>query len=212
MKKSTSIGAALLLAAGVAQAATISWGSATTVTDETDVSTLGTLEYAESWGAAVSDVNGVDFVLASNGNVTRSDGATDRTHNRTDNVPSQVAQSGAYYDLLRSGWYSADAGKSITLNNLTEDQEYLVQIWSSDDRYGINQEQVVDGVTLETSLGQYVIGTFTADATTQDLAFSGTDSGIMTAVQVRAIPEPATIGLIGAFGGGLLFVRRRFMV
>lgn len=27
-----------------------------------------------------------------------------------------------------------------------------------------------------------------------------------------AIPEPATLGLIGAFGGGLLFVRRRFLI
>lgn len=31
-------------------------------------------------------------------------------------------------------------------------------------------------------------------------------------VSIDVIPEPATIGLIGAFGAGLLFVRRRFMI
>jgi hypothetical protein len=34
----------------------------------------------------------------------------------------------------------------------------------------------------------------------------------LSAVTIAAIPEPATLGLIGAFGGGLLFIRRRFMM
>ncbi len=29
---------------------------------------------------------------------------------------------------------------------------------------------------------------------------------------VNAIPEPATLGMIGAFGGAMLFIRRRFMI
>ncbi|MEI6892813.1 MAG: PEP-CTERM sorting domain-containing protein [Pontiella sp.] len=32
-----------------------------------------------------------------------------------------------------------------------------------------------------------------------------------TYTDVGAIPEPATLGLLGVFGGGLLFIRRRFM-
>lgn len=31
-------------------------------------------------------------------------------------------------------------------------------------------------------------------------------------LQIEMIPEPATIGLIGIFGAGVLFVRRRFMI
>ncbi|MDF7824184.1 PEP-CTERM sorting domain-containing protein [Pontiellaceae bacterium B12227] len=31
-------------------------------------------------------------------------------------------------------------------------------------------------------------------------------------ISVTVIPEPATLGLIGAFGGGILFIRRRFMM
>lgn len=30
--------------------------------------------------------------------------------------------------------------------------------------------------------------------------------------QLQAVPEPATLGLVGAFGAGILFVRRRFMI
>ncbi|WP_136078225.1 PEP-CTERM sorting domain-containing protein [Pontiella desulfatans] len=40
---------------------------------------------------------------------------------------------------------------------------------------------------------------------TSDLAAGGTGT-------ITVIPEPATIGLIGAFGSGLLFIRRRFMI
>ncbi len=33
-----------------------------------------------------------------------------------------------------------------------------------------------------------------------------------TYTDVGAIPEPATLGLVGAFGGAVLFIRRRFMI
>ncbi|WP_372845392.1 PEP-CTERM sorting domain-containing protein [Pontiella sp.] len=33
-----------------------------------------------------------------------------------------------------------------------------------------------------------------------------------SATDVGVIPEPATLGLVGAFGAGILFVRRRFMI
>ena len=31
-------------------------------------------------------------------------------------------------------------------------------------------------------------------------------------VDVSTLPEPATLGLVGAFGGVILFIRRRFMI
>jgi hypothetical protein len=46
-------------------------------------------------------------------------------------------------------------------------------------------------------------------------ATGGTDAEDLTAVlggSVMTIPEPATLGLIGAFGGALLFIRRRFAI
>ncbi|VGO20482.1 hypothetical protein SCARR_02545 [Pontiella sulfatireligans] len=34
----------------------------------------------------------------------------------------------------------------------------------------------------------------------------------MATYQLSAIPEPATLGMLAAFGGGILFIRRRFMM
>ncbi len=69
--------------------------------------------------------------------------------------------------------------------------------------------------------GDSIIGTFIADATgNQSFDINGsTDGSLMNSssraqlngLQIRAIPEPATLGLIGAFGGGIFFLRRRFM-
>lgn len=41
---------------------------------------------------------------------------------------------------------------------------------------------------------------------------TGTAAANLDSVSVDVIPEPATIGLIGIFGAGVLFVRRRFMI
>lgn len=37
-------------------------------------------------------------------------------------------------------------------------------------------------------------------------------TGLVDNVSVTAIPEPATMGLLAAFGGGLLFIRRKLMM
>ena len=34
----------------------------------------------------------------------------------------------------------------------------------------------------------------------------------LTQFQVSSIPEPSTIGLVVAMGGGILWIRRRFMI
>lgn len=42
--------------------------------------------------------------------------------------------------------------------------------------------------------------------------FSTTADGYLNGFQLQAVPEPATLGLIAAFGGGLLFLRSRAML
>ncbi|MDF7825552.1 PEP-CTERM sorting domain-containing protein [Pontiellaceae bacterium B12227] len=37
-------------------------------------------------------------------------------------------------------------------------------------------------------------------------------AGYLRSISVSAIPEPATLGLVTAFGAGVLFIRRRFMM
>ena len=68
---------------------------------------------------------------------------------------------------------------------------------------------------VEGGVGQYVIGTFTADATTQQIVFQGEGTGLnggstqINAFQLRAIPEPASTELLGIFGVYGMCQRRR---
>lgn len=52
-------------------------------------------------------------------------------------------------------------------------------------------------------------GTSTAYA---GFRFRGANSGNVDSFSVSTIPEPATLGLVGVFGGAMLFIRRKFMI
>lgn len=121
----------------------------------------------------------------------------------------------AYRQMLGPLIYS-DAAETytITANNLTIGQEYLFQYWANLSSADFGEEEldinrtisVISGnaVTLDGNttndnggLGQFVIGAFVADATSQ--VFTVQADGGVPAVpplsqgfQLRAIPEPAT--------------------
>ena len=101
---------------------------------------------------------------------------------------------------------------TLTLNGLTPTQQYMVQIWSNDGRVGSLNQLVTftagNAVSLNRNttggggLGQWVIGTFTADAITQDITVSNSLSqGLaINGLQVRTtIPEPSAT-LLGSLG------------
>lgn len=119
--------------------------------------------------------------------------------------------SADYQALLNHGG-SADQAATLTLQlgGLTSGQEYLIQWWTNDSAYAtlgvsLNETSGTAGntVTLDANtsdaaggLGQYVIGTFTADATTQAIALDGAGAflnrqPLINGFQVRAVPEPS---------------------
>jgi hypothetical protein len=164
-------------------AAPISWGTATPVSDDSDVATSGHLLHAEHWGGADATVNGVAFSAAQE-NVVASPASGSLGINADIGAPASV--SAAYRDLLKGNWYTASDGSSVTLHHLKLGNPYLIQIWSSDPRYSPAQFQTITGgPSLGIKAGQWVIGTFTADATTQVIHVGG--AGILNAVQVRGI-------------------------
>lgn len=58
--------------------------------------------------------------------------------------------------------------------------------------------------------GQFAIGTFIADGTDPDLTIEGPTGGPhLTALQVRVIPEPSSIVLLGIAGLAVVFLFRR---
>ncbi|MDF7809483.1 PEP-CTERM sorting domain-containing protein [Pontiellaceae bacterium B12219] len=211
-----------VLMAGVAQAAVINWGTVQDISGDADVSLNGTNQWAYSFGSADVTLNTQLFTgeSASTGN---ADVITtyDKIHGTAfgAGVAPFTGLSSGYQTLLESAAYSS-FDVTVTMNDLLIGQDYEVQFWVNDSRGGkyATRGLSVDGVGLAYNVteatggvGQYVIGTFKADTETQSMLLDSSTNQL-NAIQLRAIPEPATIGLIAAFGGGLLIIRRRFMI
>jgi len=194
-----------------ARAATITFGTAATVSADADVFTKGTFAYGYNWSNTSTTVNGVTFT----GTNSSTGGGTDVSFSATGglaNNPTVFATgsgspwnglSTSYKTLLTGGDYSTSAPTTTTLSNLTVGQVYAVQLWVNDNRAGgvaTRTQTVTSGgsgntVTLDYNstdaaggVGQYTIGYFTANATTQTFtltASSGTVAQI-NALQVRS--------------------------
>jgi autotransporter-associated beta strand protein len=195
----------------------IAWGPATTVVGDTDVSTVGTLVYAYNFSSSSSTVNGVAFT----GNSSLSDaggnmGFSPSFGSGWDGFGSGSnpfnALSEAYKVLLKSSvWRDGDgASVSITLSNLTAGRNYAVQYWVNDSRGSTRTETLTstggNTVTLaydptqsQGGVGQYSVGTFTANGTTQ--AFTVTTTAGNNNVQVNAIQVRDTTPITKAASG-----------
>ncbi|MHB1767366.1 MAG: PEP-CTERM sorting domain-containing protein [Phycisphaerae bacterium] len=245
-------GAALAVfagAAGTASAAVISWGAATDVSGNTDVSTTGTFVGAFSLGdnngSAPSNevINGVTFTginapALGQGYSTSVAAGTD-----TITGPGFEGYSGytppgslsaAYQSILANGFFNPGVGYlngpnnsplDLNLGRLTPGSEYQVEIWVNDGRsISAGNTQTVSGspsdsVVLQEQTGplvagQFAIGTFIADNTgMQTISITagkvGSYPSQLNAYEVRAVPEPASLGLFAIGAMGLLLVKRR---
>jgi hypothetical protein len=231
---------AVALGTTAAQAGLVTWGTPTTISGDSDVSTTGTFIGALNWGAGVetvlgnptTTVNGVTFTGDINAFPAGSSGPFSWTGGG--GTAAFIASghpglSTSYQDLFR-GWASPlNAGpRTLTLNGLTVGRTYQFQWWSDVNGNVItNTVQAIatagNSVTLDSNttdatggLGQYVIGTFVADAATQNIAFTKSNpnasySGAVNAFQLRdlgVVPEPST-ALFGLALTGATLVRRR---
>ncbi|VGO12507.1 hypothetical protein PDESU_01060 [Pontiella desulfatans] len=70
---------------------------------------------------------------------------------------------------------------------------------------------LLDAVNNTASLKSYTVTGFGTEGVDWELVQT-LGSGNSADVVLNIIPEPATLGLIAAFGGGMLFIRRRFMM
>jgi hypothetical protein len=221
------------------QAVIITWETPTNIAGDSDVSTEGDLVFAASFytSAATTIVNGVTFSGGgSDGDMEDSTtyGAyLDYDFYDVNNTAFDSSEepynslSESYKTLLNSAIFGVNNGSALTLTlgNLTPTQEYQIQIWVNDPRGGAVSSRfttITDGPTLEYSAtedsgsaGQFVIGSFIADATTQTFTItagidSGTSSNQINALQLRAIPEPSsTVLLVGGMSFAFLMRRRR---
>ena len=185
-------------------AASITWGAATTISGDTDVNTNGSALYAYARGIATAstNVNGVTFTAATGnatwGNVSFNASFNGNTANlfASNSIPFSGLSS-AYKTVLQGGAYGGAVTATVTLNGLTVGNSYSVQIWANDSRGGplaTRTETVTSGNTVTLAydviqagggVGQYTIGTFVANSTSQTLTLTSSSSVQLNAIQVR---------------------------
>ncbi len=190
----------------------INWGTPTTITSDTDVSTTGTFKYAYHWASGDQTVNGVTFT----GTTSFTDGGSDvgfvgfagQFDTFVGTTTPFTGLSAAYQATLAGSpaIFTGDViNATVTLKNLTPGNEYAVQVWSQDARDGGGSlfsttltspggnSVVLDynSTDADGGVGQYSIGTFIASATTQTFTTSSTYP-LLNALQVRDITAGGT--------------------
>jgi hypothetical protein len=231
---------AAAIAATSSHAATITWAAPVDINnDVTQISTNGTV-HATAAGRNLGGANTTGASVVING-VTFFDNQTIDAPTHQDQISGATGVTGVYNTLLNDGdRVNVGASVPITFTGLTINNIYEIQFWASDTR-NTNVDGVVlnDGtgtapnpstsghatvrydVVPNTSAGQFVIGTFVADAATQqilvrrwdNLATTPVASGqtLVQAWQIRdlgAVPEPSAV-LLGGIGALALLRRRR---
>lgn len=224
------------LMAAQAAAGTITWGVPTTASADTDVSTLGTLDYAYIVGDQFSGaVNGVTFAAADtfvSGGIASNEGTPNFFMSSAPNAYSEfdggapiTGLSASYRYILANAGYSNGGTSTVTLSNLTPGTSYEVEAWVNDSR-NVGRSETFDGTGPMLSFdasnttggpGQFVIGTFTAAVSgSQSFTITPVGSGgvaQLNDIEVRTlpVPEPAsfTLLLAGAVALGIWRLRRK---
>ena len=231
--------AAIALFSPAAHASSITWGSAQNITGDSNVSTDGSLVGAYNVGntgvssAAVNGVNFQSFAVPNNsnggtvGNFTISSGSQLFSNNSSHGSaqPPFSGLSNGYQTMLASGIASISSGFSLTMIGLTIGMQYQFQWWANDSNGGSFPTTATAGnsVSLQSNtahtpggLGQFALGTFTADSATQIISFTLSEVGFLNAFQLRefqgsvGVPEGGdTLGLLALACVGLVTLNRK---
>jgi hypothetical protein len=232
---------ALVLAGERAEAAMITWSSAQNISGDTDVVTTGILVGAFNLGdtgVTSTTVNGVPFAALAvptessspftSGNIrlATASGLFGSSNNLGSSSAPFSNLSTAYQQLLSSATFGFASPETLTLtiSGLTIGQQYEFEWWANESLAGVGAFRTTatagNSVTLalnQTGLaggvGQFATGTFTADATSEVITFTGAPGNLplLNGFELRnvgptvtAVPAPASLTLLGIGAAGLL--------
>lgn len=210
------------LTAITSHAAVVTWGAAQSITGDSNVSTAGSLAYAVNLGGANTTVNGVTFqglagipfgnqvFIAGNLEVSGFffNGASD-----TGSAAAPFSSLSAGYRSLLGSAVAVGGTMTMKMSGLTLGENYEFQAWvnGSGSQPGFTFKVDVaagNSVTLDPNLtlaagglGQYVIGSFTADALTQQITFTNDEVAVINGFQLRLLAAP--VGVIPEPGSTL---------
>jgi hypothetical protein len=219
-----------------AEGSVITWGTPTTISSDTNVSTAGSLVAAFNMFGPDVSVNGVTFSAfnvtagsqtATNGNFTFTEvPGTFVPNNTFGSAQTPFASLSTNYKTLLSTAISTSDNNTLTLeiDNLVLGQTYQFEFWVNASTFNANigydtTATSPNPVTLDSNttnanggVGQFVIGTFFCGSPSQFITFNGTNSTqapTVNAFELRIVPEPSTMSIL--FLGGIAFSAARFL-
>ena len=233
----------IVIAASPAHAASVVWSAPTTISGDSDVSTTGSLVSAYNFGApgvGSATVNGVtfqefavdDLSLVTVGSTTLSIETPGMllpiTILGSASAPFANLSTG-YQTLLGSAVGAFNAPILLTMSALSVGETYQFQWWANESGVanlltstaiaGNSVTLAWNATNAEGGVGQFAIGTFIADATTQQISFpdSASAASLINGFQLRqtsSTPSPvpdggATAALLALSMLGLVAIRRR---
>lgn len=221
-----------LLVATVAQAGVITFGAKTPMVNDAAGSSVlvnGTAIIAgNARGGPSTIVNGVDFKqLSLNGTPPVGVGGVSLDLTGANVGNGGVDAATAFFSLnanlgsmIRSSYESAGYGVGnldIGLAGLTIGQEYQLQSFYWDNGKTFNAKDLDNtdnsAVYLSSAPTAYSwTATWTADSTTKNIGLTIGTRVTLAATSLRAIPEPATFGLMGLASAGIFAARRFRMI
>lgn len=122
-------------------------------------------------------------------------------------VGSDQATLGVRNAQVNGAWVSGDGSADIgngygtVEGNFAANGSYWTEIVSGsvDGNYWVSGPTSGSSLTIDV-LGRYANGS------------PGASRGAITGIIIEQIPEPATLGMVAVFGGGILLIRRKFMI
>jgi hypothetical protein len=209
-------------------AAPVTWGTPQTVVDNTDIQSAGLTGLAGvNFGAATTATttvnNGsvdVDFAgMTGTAQVTLANNVTVEAsgYNFFVAASAPAGVTGDYRTVMTRHMGVGGGAGTITLGGLSFGTEYQIQAYITGSDPNISTLSGSPSLTAgggnnpgnNNGFGQWIVGTFIADGTTQSLTHTAnTNEPVINALTIGVIPEPG-VTLLGGLGLLGLLRRRR---